>query len=176
MPSYPHHRHLLLHAYAGCHHWVSGATRCFVTEFFLYSSDFRGVFLIFTDGKFLSATLILQTTLTKPRRAKPQQKSLSNMHLIHKEGAKNRHQPHGTSAFIWPEHEGIETKLMAHICGTHLQNKYLVVFHFMVISLLGGQGWGRQEALLHIPHWSLLFHPCWTGCWEEGGIFPGAAI
>lgn len=74
MPSYSHHRRLLLHAYAGCHRWVSEATRCFVTEFFLYSSDFRGVFLIFTDGKFRSATLVLQTTLTKPRRAKPQQK------------------------------------------------------------------------------------------------------
>lgn len=57
---------------------------------------------------------------------------------------------------------------MAHICGAHFQNKHLVVFHFMVISLLGGQGWGRQEALLHIPHWSLLFHPCWTGCWRGG--------
>lgn len=35
---------------------------------------------------------------------------------------------------------------MAHICGTHFQNKYLVVFRFMVISLSRGHSWGRQEA------------------------------
>lgn len=74
-------------AYAGCHHWGSEATCYFVTKFFLYSSNFKVVFLIFTDGKFLSATLTLQTTTTKPLRVKPQQKCFGNMHLIHKEGA-----------------------------------------------------------------------------------------
>lgn len=60
---------------------------------------------------------------------------------------------------------------MAHICGTHFQNKYLVVFLFMVISLSRGQGWGRQEAfftfLTGVAVSSLLDRMLGGGCFLE---------
>lgn len=57
------------------------------------------------------------------------------MRLLHEERARATDTSHmEASAFICPGNEGIESKLMAHICATHLQNKHWVLLNFMAIS------------------------------------------